>query len=47
MLGGLYSGYAWDVYGGQWVYGFAAFLSFLAYIIAVIWVGKGKAFCHQ
>ncbi|HIG65772.1 MAG TPA: MFS transporter [Methyloprofundus sp.] len=47
VLGGLYSGYAWDVYGGQWVYSFAAFLSFLAYIIAGIWVGKGKAFCHQ
>jgi len=47
MLGGLYSGYAWDVYGGHWVYSFAAILSALAYIIAVIWVGKGKAFCHQ
>ena len=45
-LGGLYSGYAWDVFGGQWVYSFAAILSFLAYIIAVIWVGRGKAFCH-
>ena len=47
MLGGLYSGYAWDVYDGHWVYSFAAILSALAYIIAVIWVGKGKAFCHQ
>ena len=47
MLGGLYSGYAWDIYGGQWVYSFAAILSALAYIIAVIWIGKGKAFCHQ
>jgi len=47
MLGGLYSGYAWDVYGGHLVYSFAAILSALAYIIAVIWVGKGRAFCHQ
>ena len=47
MLGGLYSGYAWDIYGGQWVYSFAAILSALAYIIAVIWVGKGKAFAHH
>lgn len=47
MLGGLYSGYAWDSYGGHWVYSFAAILSALAYIIAVIWVGKGKAFSHQ
>ncbi|WP_428355109.1 MFS transporter [Methyloprofundus sp.] len=46
MLGGLYSGYAWDALGGQWVYSFAAILSALAYIIAVIWVGKGKAFSH-
>ena len=47
MLGGLYSGYAWDVYGGQLVYAFAALLSALAYIIAVVWVGKGKAYCHE
>lgn len=47
MLGGLYSGYTWDGYGGHWVYSFAAILSALAYIIAVIWVGKGKAFSHQ
>ena len=47
MLGGLYSGYTWDSYGGHWVYSFAAILSALAYIIAVIWVGKGKAFSHQ
>jgi len=47
MLGGLYSGYAWDIYNGQWVYSFAAILSTLAYIIAVIWVGKGKSFSHQ
>ncbi|OQK17680.1 MFS transporter [Methyloprofundus sedimenti] len=47
MLGGLYSGYAWDIYDGHLVYSFAAILSALAYIIAVIWVGKGKAFCHQ
>ncbi len=47
MLGGLYSGYAWDIYGGQLVYTFAAFLSALAYIIALIWVGKGKVYCHN
>ena len=47
MLGGLYSGYAWDVYGGQLVYSFAAILSLLAYIITVIWVGKGNAYCHN
>jgi len=47
MLGGLYSGYAWDDYGGHWVYSFAAGLSALAYIITVIWVGKGKAYCHD
>lgn len=47
MLGGLYSGYAWDVYGGQLVFSFAAVLSILAYIITAIWVGKGKAYCHN
>lgn len=47
MLGGLYSGYAWDVYGGQLVYSFAAVLSALAYFITVIWIGKGKAYCHN
>ncbi len=47
MLGGLYSGYGWDLYGAQWVFSFAAALSFLAYIIAAIWVGKGKALVHQ
>jgi len=46
MLGGLYSGYAWDVYGGQLVYAFAALLSAFAYIITLIWVGKGKAYRH-
>lgn len=46
MLGGLYSGYAWDVFGAQWVYSAAAVLSALAYIIAIIWVGKGRAFSH-
>jgi PPP family 3-phenylpropionic acid transporter len=47
MVGGLYSGYGWDLYGAQWVFSFAAILSFLAYIIAAIWVGKGKAVVHQ
>jgi len=43
MLGGLYSGYGWDTYGANWVFTFAAGLSVLAFIIAFIWVGKGKA----
>ncbi|MCF7971897.1 MAG: MFS transporter [Methylococcaceae bacterium] len=47
MVGGLYSGYGWDIYGAQWVFSFAAALSFLAYIIAAIWVGKGKVVIHQ
>ncbi|MDF1582110.1 MAG: MFS transporter [Methyloprofundus sp.] len=47
MVGGLYSGYGWDLYGAQWVFSFAAALSFLAYIIAAIWVGKGRAVVHQ
>jgi len=47
MVGGLYSGYGWDLYGAQWVFSFAAILSFLAYIIAAIWVGKGKTVVHQ
>jgi len=47
MLGGLYSGYGWELYGAQWVFSFAALLSFFAYIIAAIWVGKGKAVVHQ
>lgn len=46
MFGGLYSGYAWDLYGGQLVFSFAAILSAVAYIITAIWVGKGKAFVH-
>jgi len=43
MLGGLYSGYGWDSYGASWVFTFAAVLSALAFIIAWIWVGKGRA----
>lgn len=47
MLGGLYSGYAWDVFPGQWVFSFAALLSAVAYIMVVIWVGKGRAYQHE
>lgn len=47
MLGGLYSGYAWDLYGGQWVFGFAAMLSAVAYAIAAIWVGRGNVHSHR
>ncbi len=38
MLGGLYSGYGWDVLGAEWVYSFAALLSFMAYLIAARWI---------
>jgi len=47
MLGGLYSGYCWDLYGAHWVFSFAALLSAFAYIIAAIWIGKGKAYSHS
>jgi len=43
VLGGLYSGYGWDVYGANWVFTFAALLSVLAFIIAYIWVGRTGA----
>ena len=47
MFGGLYSGYAWDVYGGQWVFACAALLSVIAYLVALIWVGKGQVHMHD
>ena len=43
MLGGLYSGYGWDVYGASWVFSFAALLSGLSFVIAYLFVGKVKA----
>lgn len=43
MLGGLYSGYGWDVYGANWVFSFAALLSGLAFFIAYAFIGKEGA----
>jgi PPP family 3-phenylpropionic acid transporter len=40
MLGSLYSGYFWDLYGAWFVYSMAAVSCFLAFIIAFIWVGR-------
>lgn len=40
MIGSLYSGFFWVSMGSQWVYSVAAVISFLALIIALIWVGK-------
>ena len=40
MLGSLGSGYFWDLYGAWFVYSMAAISCFIAYIIAIIWVGR-------
>jgi len=40
MLGSLYSGYFWDVYGAWFVYSMAAASCFIALIIAYKWVGR-------
>ncbi len=40
MLGSLGSGYFWDLYGAWFVFSIAAVASFIAYIIAGIWVGR-------
>ena len=40
MIGSLYSGYFWDIYGSWFVYSLAAVSCFLAFIIASIWVGR-------
>lgn len=42
MLGSLYSGYFWIPLGPQRVYTIAALCSFVALVIAAIWVGKEK-----
>ncbi len=42
MLGSLYSGYFWDMYGAWFVYTLAAVSCFIAFIIAFIWVGREK-----
>ena len=40
MIGSLYSGYFWDLYGSWFVYSMAAVSCFIAYIVAYIWVGR-------
>ncbi|MCK5831446.1 MAG: MFS transporter [Methylococcales bacterium] len=40
MIGSLFSGYFWDIYGAWFVYTLAAFSCFIAFIIAYIWVGR-------
>lgn len=40
MLGSLYSGYFWDVYGAWFVYCLAAASCFIALIVAYKWVGR-------
>lgn len=40
MIGSLYSGYFWDLYGAWFVYSMAAVACFIALIIAFIWVGR-------
>jgi PPP family 3-phenylpropionic acid transporter len=40
MIGSLYSGYFWDLYGAWFVYSMAAVSCFIALIIAYLWVGR-------
>ena len=40
MIGSLYSGYFWDLYGAWFVYSMAAASCFIALIIAFLWVGR-------
>ncbi len=42
MVGSLFSGYFWDLYGAWFVYTLAAFSCLIAFIIAYIWVGREK-----
>ena len=42
MLGSLYSGYFWDIYGAWFVYSVAACSCFIAFIIAFIWVDRER-----
>ncbi len=42
MLGSLFSGYFWDSFGATFVYSMAAASCCLAFIIALIWVGREK-----
>ncbi len=40
MIGSLYSGYFWDLYGSSFVYSMAAVSCLIALVIAYIWVGR-------
>jgi len=42
MIGSLYSGYFWDLYGAWFVYSMAAASCFIALIIAYLWVDREK-----
>ena len=42
MIGSLYSGYFWDLYGAEFVYSMAAVSCFVALIVAYKWVGREK-----
>jgi PPP family 3-phenylpropionic acid transporter len=42
MVGSLFSGYFWDLYGAWFVYTLAAFSCLIAFFIAYIWVGREK-----
>ncbi len=43
MLGGLFSGYLWVPLGAEIVYSMAAGCCVIAFVVAVIWVGKEKS----
>jgi PPP family 3-phenylpropionic acid transporter len=43
MFGSLFSGYYWDVLGGRTVFALAAVFCALAFIIALLWVGRENA----
>ncbi len=42
MLGSLYSGYFWDSFGPTFVYSMAAACCCIAFLIALVWVGREK-----
>ena len=42
MLGSLYSGYYWESLGPRFVYTMAALCCSIAFVIAYLWVGRGK-----
>lgn len=43
MFGSLYSGHYWDMAGGQTVFALAAVFCILAFLIALLWVGRENA----